>query len=188
MRVEEFLNENNYRELKKWHDNFMKQVYYSQRGYFLQKHMELDEFKSEVYVMLIRFWNFENFRGTLKTYLGRVTENTMLHIYTKMDRKKNRLNYDDTVERFDKEVGEDEEPLDVPVYDDYFNERRCIEYVVECAETYEDREILRLYLSDISKSEIARKLGLNRDYVRYRIDKKYMKKMQKRFNEYNSGI
>ena len=188
MRVEEFLNENNYRELKKWHDNFMKQVYYSQRGYFLQKHMELDEFKSEVYVMLIRFWNFENFRGTLKTYLGRVTENTMLHIYTKMDRKKNRLNYDDTVERFDKEVGEDEEPLDVPVYDDYFNERRCIEYVAGCAETYEDREILRLYLSDISKSEIARKLGLNRDYVRYRIDKKYMKKMQKRFNAYNSGI
>ena len=55
-------------------------------------------------------------------------------------------------------------------YDDYFNEKRCIEYITECAETYEDREMLRLYLSDISKSEIARKLGLSRDYVRYRID------------------
>ena len=188
MKIEDFLNENNYKDLKEWHDNFMKQVYYSQRGYFLQKYMEVDDFKSEVYVMLIKYWNFDNFRGTLKTYLGRVTEHTMLYLYRSMDTDKNIINHDDTIERLDKEVEEGEQEIDVAYFDNYFNEKGCIDYVTQCATNDVDRQILTLYLNGVDKQSIANTLKLTRDIVRYRIEKKYKIDMQKRFNEYVNNI
>ena len=183
----EFLNDEKYSEERANHIQYVKNLYYSNTGYFLRKSMEEDDFINEVYIMIIQYWNFDNFNQSLRTYLQRVTNNTLRLIYRNMDLDKNRINYDDSLERIDKETEEDEPEVIIPTKDELFVEVNCIDYILEGIDNKLNKEILKLYLLGYQLTTIQRTLNLTRSKVRWIISK-YDKVMKDRFNDYRNNI
>lgn len=188
MNFNEYINKDEYEEIRNFHNNYMKNLYNSPRGYFLKIHMDLDDFKNEVYIRLIKYWNFENFNGSLKQYLIVVTKNTMKSLYEKMDSIKNSINYDLSVERFDKEVGENEQEIVVIHKDEIFNEISCINYILKFIEIDIDKKIVEMFLNGIEKTKIAKTLNVSRAFVRHRLENKYNTLMKEKFTEYVNAI
>ena len=188
MNFNDYFNNSKYEEDREWHKQNIKNVYNSPRGYFLKQYMELGDFENEVYIRLIKYWNYEKFNGNLRHFLSIITRNTMLSLYEKMDRDKNAINYDITLKRFDKEVGEDEEKIDIPCYDNLFNEKSCINYIISAIDIDIDKEIVKLFLHGLEKTTIAKKLNVTRAFVRHRLENKYNNLMKEKFTEYVNAI
>lgn len=184
MKVNDLFNNEKYKDNLNWLEISISKLYYSNRGYFIRKNMELDEFKNECYLRLIKYWNFKNFNGALNTYLSKVVESTMLHIYQNMDRDNRKLNYDDTIDRFDKEVGEGETPIIVKYEDDYLRDEEAIEYIAKGTDNKEDYIIIKLYLLGYSMKDIANHLNVTWRMIQYRVKNKYDNMMKQRFYEY----
>ena len=127
MKVNDLFNDIKYKDNLNWLEITLSKLYYSNRGYFLRKNMELDEFRNECYIRLFKYWNYNSFNGALNTYLGKVAESTMLNLYQRMDRDSRRLNYDDNMDRIDKEVEEGETPIILKYEDEYLNDEDVIE-------------------------------------------------------------
>ena len=81
----EFLNDEKYKDERQKFEQKIKNVYYSQKGYFLRKNMEVIDFTNEVYLRLIKFWNFDKFNYSLQTYLQIIIKHTMGTLYRDMD-------------------------------------------------------------------------------------------------------
>lgn len=189
MNVNELFNNEEYKDNLNWLEISINKLYYSNRGYFLKKYMEIDEFRNEVYLRLLKYWKFDEYNGALNTYLGTIAESTMLHIYQNMDRNNRKLNYDDTLERFDKEINEGESPIIIKHEDSFIREQEAIEYIAKGVNNKEDYIIIKLYLLGYSMTDIAKHLNTTWRMVQYRVKNKYNDMMKERFNEYvNSKI
>ena len=179
----EFLNDEKYKDERQKFEQKIKNVYYSQKGYFLRKNMEVTDFANEVYVRLIKFWNFDKFNYSLQTYLQIIIKHTMGSLYRDMDTEKRRINYDNEVLRLDNE----EEQTEIIYKENRFNEQKCIDYVLSEIKLQTDREILKLYLTGWQIKVIHERYNVTREYVKWRI-KKYKPLMQKKFIEYKNNL
>ena len=184
MKVNDLFNDIKYKDNLNWLEITLSKLYYSNRGYFLRKTMELDEFKNECYIRLFKYWNYNSFNGALNTYLGKVAESTMLNLYQRMDRDSRRLNYDDNIERIDKEVEEGETPIILKYEDEYLNDEDVIEYIANGTNNKKDYIIIKMYLLGYSMTEIANHLNMSWRMIQYRLKDKYSDMMKQRFYEY----
>lgn len=179
----EFLNDEKYKGDRQKFEQKIKNVYFSQKGYFLRKNMEVTDFTNEVYIRLIKFWNFDKFNYSLQTYLQIIIKHTMGTLYRDMDTEKRRINYDNEVLRLDNE----EEQTEIIYNENRFNEQKCIDYVLSEIKLQTDREILKLYLTGWQIKAIHERYNVTREYVKWRI-KKYKPLMQKKFIEYKNNL
>lgn len=184
MKVNDLFNDIKYKDNLNWLEITLSKLYYSNRGYFLRKNMDLDEFKNECYIRLFKYWNYNSFNGGLNTYLGKVAESTMLNLYQHMDRDNRRLNYDDNMDRIDKEVEEGETPIILKYEDEYLNDEDVIEYIAKGTTNKEDYIIIKMYLLGYSMTEIATHSNISWRMVQYRLKDKYNDMMKQRFYEY----
>lgn len=184
MTFNDFIKNDEYEKTRKWFDDYIYVIYNSPRGYFLKNNMEIDDFKNEIYIRLLKNWCIDKFDGKLKSYLATATKYALLNLYEKMDTDKNSINYDNTIERLDKEVSEGNAPIEIECNDNLFDEMNCIEYIIKGIDVEIDKEIIRLFLHGVPKKDIERKLHVSRTFVRHRIENKYNKLMKTRFNEY----
>ena len=101
-----------------------------------------------------------------------------------MDRDSRRLNYDDNMDRIDKEVEEGETPIILKYEDEYLNDEDVIEYISSGANNKKDYIIIKMYLLGYSMREIASHLNMSWRMVQYRLKNKYDGMMKQRFYEY----
>lgn len=186
MSLNDFLYDDNYKKDRDFLYEQIKFTYYSNTGYFLRTYMELDEFVNEVYIFIIKYWNFDNFKASLRVYLRRVINNVLGKIYQMMDMDKRRVNHIQDNYRLDKEREEGEEEIQIGIEDNFFNEEKCINYIIEGIKDGIEKEIIKMYLYGVNEATIQKELNVNRRYVTWR-KQKYRQLIQKRFIEYKNN-
>ena len=55
MKVNDLFNDIEYKDNLNWLEIAINKLYYSNRGYFIRKNMEVDEFKHECYIRLFKY-------------------------------------------------------------------------------------------------------------------------------------
>ena len=101
-----------------------------------------------------------------------------------MDRDTRRMNYDDNIERIDKEVEEGETAIILKHEDEYLNDEEAIEYIASGTNNRKDYMIVKMYLLGYSMTEIASHLNMSWRMIQYRLKDKYTDMMKQRFYEY----
>lgn len=168
-----------------------KKMYYSNRGYFIRKHMEYDEFLNEIIIRLLKYWGYyqNEYKLSVNTFIDNVIYRTVNNLYETMDAQKRKINYDEGLERIDKERGEDEAEIVLRATEyNPFNEETVIELITEKIDNQIDKKICSLHLQGISQTKICELTGFTRRQVEYRINSKYRKLFIETYNEYKNNL
>lgn len=188
MTFEEFYNEP---KNEKMISILSKKMYFSSRGYFVRKHMEYDEFLNEVIIRLLKYWDYaqNEYKLSINTFIDNVIYRTVNKLYETMDAQKRKLNFDESVERIDRERDEEEGEIIIRASDySAFNEEVIIQLITEKIDNQIDKKICALHLQGIPQTKICEMTGFTRRQVEYRINSKYRKLFIETYNDYKNNL
>lgn len=184
----EFYNSEKYLMNRNYLSYHTKKIYKSNWGKYLRNQMELEDFKNEVNIRLIKFWNYDSKKSSLNTYLATVINGTLGELYKEMERDKRKVNHIYEKDSIEASQENDEETIVIIYNDDVFNEENCIDYISNGASTDDDRIAIKMYLMGYKITEISDRLNIPYKKVVYKIKNKYKKMMEYRFKEYRNNI